>query len=125
MKFGEAVIKLEDGFKVTRQPWVGSVYFLMIGDDVKSYQPKLSAYIYNEDIMVSDGWLIEDNKEEQKFYEIIPDLQAGKKAHMKDWKERYIYLDQTLKGLAMHSMEMFPFSIDFGSFIAQDWVEIT
>lgn len=125
MKFNEAMEKLQSGVKVTRQPWAGSIYFLMDGSDVKSYQPKLGPYIYNEDIMVSGGWQVEGIEGEHRFYDIITYLQQGFKARINDWKESYIYFDNTIKGLAIHSMDIFPFVPDFDSFVAQDWVEIT
>jgi hypothetical protein len=126
MKFNEAMKLLEQGKKVTRQSWVGSIYFVMDGSDVKSYQPKLQPYAYNEDIMVSDGWVVEGLEGEHKFYDIISQLQDGKKCHPKEWKEDcFIYFDQTLQGLALRTMEMFPFSVEFSSFMAQDWVELT
>lgn len=122
MRFNEAMEKLQAGEKVTRSPWLGSIYFMLDGKDVKSYQPKLGAYIYNEDIMVSNGWEVQGVEGEHKFYDIILYLQQGAKARMKDWKESYIYLDNTMKGLAIHSMDIFPFTPDFESFTAQDWV---
>lgn len=124
MKFCEAMEKLKNGAKVTRQPWKEGVYFLIQGDDVKSFQPKLAPYIYNEDIMVSDGWLVDGQSDEYKFCDIIPFLQQGTKAKLKDWNETFIYLDRGTKGLVVHSMDAFPFIPDFDSFVAQDWIEI-
>lgn len=124
MKFSEAMEKLKSGSKVTRQPWAQGVYFLMQGDEVKSFQPKLSPYIYNEDIMVSDGWLIDENPDKYKFCDIIPFLQKGSKAKLKAWNEMFIYLDASTKSLVVHSMDAFPFLPDFESFVAQDWIEI-
>lgn len=124
MKFSEAMEKLKSGAKVTRHPWSEGVYFKMDGNDVKSFQPKLLPYIYNEDIMVSDGWLIEGKVEEMNFCDIIPYLQKGGKAKMRDWKEMFIYLDQSIKSLVVNSMDVFPFTPQFDDFVAQDWVEI-
>lgn len=116
--------KLRSGAKITRQPWKEGVYFLMDGKDVKSYQPKLSAYVYNEDIMVSDGWLVDGHDEEFNFCDIIPHLQQGLKAKLKDWKEMFIYLDHDVKGLVVNSMDSFPFTPQFEDFVAQDWMQI-
>jgi hypothetical protein len=124
MKFNEAMESLQKGLKVTRQPWIGSIYFLMDGNDVKSYQPRLAPYNYNEDVMISDGWIVESMEGEYKFYDIIDYLQKGLRAYMKNWKESYIYLDKSSKALVIHSMEIFPFIPEFSSFIAQDWVVI-
>lgn len=122
MKFCEAMDKLKDGAKVTRHPWKEGVYFMMVEKDVKSFQPKLAPYIYNEDIMVSDGWILEGKENEYKFCDIIPFLQQGVKAKLKDWKEMFIYLDQGSKAMVVHSMDAFPFVPDFESFVAQDWM---
>lgn len=124
MKFCEAMEKLKNGSKVTREPWKQGVYFLMDGNDVKSFQPKLAPYIYNEDIMVSEGWILDGQEGEFKFCDIIPYLQQGSKAKLKEWKEMFIYLDQTVKGLVVNSMDIFPFTPQFNDFVAQDWVEI-
>ena len=122
MKFNEAMEQLQQGNKVTRQPWAGSVYFLLDGNDVKSYQPKLQPYAYNEDIMISDNWIVEGIEGEHKFYDIINYLQQGFSASMKDWKESYVYFDESAKGLVIHSMDIFPFVPDFSSFVSQDWI---
>jgi hypothetical protein len=124
MKFCEAIDKLKAGSKVTREPWKDGVYFLMDGNDVKSFQPRLAHYIYNEDIMVSDEWLVDDDEKEYSFCEIIPFLQNGSKARIKHWKEAFIYLDTKEKVLVISSMEPFPFTPQFNDFAAQDWMEI-
>ncbi len=124
MKFCEAMDKLKSGAKVTREPWRQGVYFLIDGTDVKSFQPKLAPYVYNEDIMVSDGWIVESKIGEFKFCDIIEFLKKGYKAMLKDWKETFIYLDQSTKMLVVNSMEVFPFIPQFDDFVAQDWVVI-
>lgn len=125
MIFCEAMVLLKSGKKVTRQSWIGAVYFCMDGTDVKSYQVKLSPYIYNEDIMVSDGWLVNDDPTEYSFCDIVYLLQSGGRAKLKGWKETFIYCDPAHKELIIRSMESFPFIPDFSSFVAQDWVEIS
>lgn len=124
MKFCEAMDKLKSGAKITRESWKDGIYFLMDKGDVKSFQPRLSHFSYNEDIMVSDGWLVDDNKKEFKFCDIIPFLQKGSKAKLKDWKDTFIYLDVSTKSLVVHSMDMFVFVPGFEAFTAQDWIEL-
>ena len=125
MKFCEAMELLKAGKRVTRQPWKDGLYFMMDGKDVKSYQPKLSDYVYNEDIMVSDGWLVDGHEEPKRFCDIIPYLIEGLTAKMSDWKVSFIYLDKSTKSLVIHSMDAFPFIPDFASFVAEDWIELT
>lgn len=129
MKFCEAMDLLKTGSKVTRHPWQEGVYFKMIGDEVKSFQPKLTPYIYDEDIMVSDGWLIDENnnfsdQKEYKFCDIIPFLTRGYKVKLKEWNETFVYFDRDSKILVVNSMSIFPFIPDFSSFIAEDWIEL-
>lgn len=124
MKFCEAMDKLKSGSKVTRQPWKGGVYFIMDGTDVKSMQPKLTPFIYSEDIMVSEGWQIVGNETELTFCEIIPYLLQGEQAKLKEWGSTYIFLDAPNKMLVVHSMEIQPYIPDFGSFVAEDWIEL-
>jgi hypothetical protein len=125
MKFNEAMEELQKGSKVTRQSWVGAIYFKMDGKDVKTYQPHLINFLYNEDIMVSDGWIVEGIDGEHKFYDIISFLQQNKKAWIKDWVEKYIYLDQQTKNLVVHSMDVYEFTPGFDAFVAQDWVVLS
>src|SRR5260221_11291283 len=124
MKFCEAIYSLMQGYKVTREPWKQGVYFLMRDLEVKSYQPKLSVYSYNEDIMISGGWLIDGIEEEHMFCEIIGYLQQGSKARLKEWCDMFIYLDQGTKSLVCKSMDVFPFTPQFNDFCAQDWIEL-
>lgn len=124
MKFCEAMEELKSGNKVTRQPWIDGLYFLLDGEQIKSYQPVLRHYNYTEDIMVSNGWLIEGKECEYNFCDIIYLLQMGYKAKLKEWKDSYIYLDPTDKVLAISSMEVFPFMPQFSDFIAEDWVKL-
>lgn len=125
MKFCEAMELLKNGSKVTRHPWQQGVYFLIVNGDVKSFQPHLTPYIYNEDIMVSDGWIVEGIEEELKFCNIITHLRNGLKAKLKDWNETFIYFDHQTKLIVCQSMNLFPFIPDFESFIAEDWIEIS
>ena len=62
---------------------------------------------------------------EQMFYDIIPYLQKGISARMKDWKDgMHIALDPVTKSLVLHSMDVLPFMPDFASFVAEDWVVV-
>ncbi len=124
MKFNEAMENLQSGLKVTREAWKQDVYFKIEDKEVKSYQPKLMAYIYNEDIMISEGWFIEGMESEFKFSEIIDSLSKGNRAKLKDCKDSYIYLDFDTKSLVCRSMEAFPFVLQFTDFMAEDWIVI-
>lgn len=123
MRFCEAMDALKAGNKVTRQIYADGLYFFMDGENVKSYQPVLKHYNYSEDIMVSDGWLAnDDTSTEYSFCEIIPLLQSGSRAHLKSWRDAYIYLDTSDHMLVIHSMDTFPFMPQFNDFAAEDWV---
>lgn len=128
MKFCEAMDALKSGSKVTREPWKDGVYFKLEGFDVKSYQPQIMPYGYNEDIMISDGWLIMDGKTESSesvpFCEIIPSLLDGKKARLTEWTDMFIYYDYSAKTIIVSLMDVFPFTPDFSSFVAEDWITI-
>lgn len=124
MNFCEAMIKLESGSKVTRNNWRDGLYFQKNKDHVQSYQPNIEPYLYTENIMISDGWKIQGDENEYKFCEIIPFLQKGAKAKMKNWNEAYIFYDSETKGLVINKMVVFPYFPNFDDFLAQDWVEI-
>jgi hypothetical protein len=124
MKFCEAMDLLKAGKKVTRNDWKDGLYFILEEGKVHSYQPVVEHYAYNEDIMVSENWMVDGATESKSFCEIIPDLQNGSKAWMSDWKpEFFIYLDPQ-SGLVLHRMSQFPFNPSFEDFKANDWIEL-
>ena len=128
MKFDDAVKEMVNGAKITRKPWYGQIYFKFETVDGKegihTYQPKLAHYTYNEDIMASDGWIVEGVEDKEwMFYDIIQFLQSGKKARLNTWnKECYIQYDPASQGLIYFSMEILPYTPGFDSFVAQDWM---
>ncbi|HHF7341028.1 TPA: hypothetical protein ACPSKZ_000705 [Legionella anisa] len=124
MKFSDAMEQLKLGYKVTRESWKDGIYFLMQDNDVKSFHPILKPYIYNEDIMVSYGWRVDNSEQEMKFVDIIPLLQAGGCAKMREWKDSYIYFDRQEGRLILRAMEQFQFMPEFEAFVAEDWVVI-
>lgn len=124
MNFSDAMTKLKSGAKVSRNPWKDDIYFKTESGLVKSYQPKLSNFIYNEDIMISEGWLVDEDATERLFSDIIADLQRGSVAKLATWKDTFIYLDKSSKALVVYSMEAFPFTPCFNDFLAEDWMEI-
>lgn len=124
MNFCDAMDLLKAGKKVTRNDWRDGLYFVMEDGKVSSYQPVLEHYLYSEDIMVSEGWVVEGAPQADTFCKIIPDLQMGAKAWMCDWKpEFYIYLDPK-DGLILHKMSKFSFTPSFEDFKANDWIEV-
>ncbi len=123
MKFCEAMDAMQGGAKVTRKPWAGSIYFQMKDAVVHAYQPKIIVYQYHEDIMLSDGWIVDGEEGEKKFCDIITPLTQGKTAKQKDWNG-FIYFDPNGKQLIFSCMEAFPYSPDFESFVATDWMTV-
>jgi len=123
MNFCEAMDLLKNGAKVTRSVWKGSLFFSMEGEEVLAYQPRFLDYTYDESIMVSDGWQVEDESQEYTFCEIIPFLNDGKKARLAEWKDSFIFLDRSSGKLVLHMMDSFPFVPEFESFMATDWIE--
>ena len=121
MNFSEAMDKLKEGAKVTRETWKQQLYFKMINGVVKSFFPRVAPYVYDENIMVSNEWYIAGK--EYCFSEITHSLAVGGRAYRKDWDEgNYITYDKEHGGLAFHSIEMFEFSPTFDSFLAIDWI---
>lgn len=124
MNFCEAMELLKAGKKVTRDDWRDGLYFVLEEGKVNSYQPVLEHYLYTEDIMISDDWMVDGASDPKTFCEIIPDLQKGSRAWMSQWKpEFYIHLDPA-DGLVLHKMALFSFNPTFADFKAEDWVEL-
>lgn len=126
MNFKEAILQLENGYKVTREQWVGSIYFILENENVKSYQPRVDKFGYDENIMISNNWLVDEVEGVFMFYDIIQYLLDGKKARRRDWpEEKYIFYGTADKALLLHSNEEFPYLPSFESFNATDWVTVT
>ena len=115
MKFNEAMEKLQAGHKVTRQKYEKELYFKKDEDDmIKTFQPKIDHYVYDENIMLSDGWEVEGIDDKNLyFYDIIPWLQSRRKAWRFDWNESYIIYDQQMDDLIYHTMAVMPFMPNF------------
>lgn len=124
MKFCEAMEKLKNGSKVSRNPWKEGLYFLLVDDEIKSFQPKLKHFMYDENIMMSEGWFVDDKKDSLKFCEIVNYLKNGSVAKKSDWKNCFIYLDKLEKVLVLSYMDIFPFVPQFNDFLAEDWIEL-
>lgn len=124
MTFSEAMELLKSGSKVSRLEWKDSIYFEMQGDIICSWQPVVEHYLYTEDIMISEGWMLDGFTEPQSFCAIIPYLQGGARAWMKNWDDDFfITLDPT-SGLVLHKMSLCQFQPTFADFLAIDWVAI-
>lgn len=122
MKFSEAMEAMQKGAKVTRLPYIKNIYFLLDGNKVKSFHPEIKVFSYTENIMISDGWIVIGEPGEFKFYDIIPFLQKGMIAKLKEWIDSYIEYDHSNKCLILFAMEEFSYIPDFESFIAEDWI---
>lgn len=125
MNFSEAMEQLKSGKKLTRKPWEHSLYFVMNDKgEVESYQPKLTVYNYDEQIMLSEGWRVEnmDLDEDKCFHEIVSFLQQGFRVRLKDWVNSYIFFDKSAQVLVIQTMDIFPFSPNFENFIKEDWM---
>lgn len=126
MKFNEAMKAMVSGSKVTRKSWLGNIYFILDGFKVKSFQPSKTVFNYDENIMLSDGWLIEGIEGSFHFYDIIDHLKQGNKARLQDWSnESYIIYDSSEKYIIYSTMSEFPHTPDFDSFNAQDWMVLS
>ena len=125
MNFSDAMECLKKGSKVTRKLWDKKIYFFLKKNEIKCYQSNLSHYAYNQEIMISDGWIVDDiENQEYQFCDIIPLLRLGSKARLKVWSNRYIYYDFSEKELISHSMSTTPFIPGFEAFSADDWIEL-
>jgi len=123
MKFNEAMEYLQWGHKVSRSSWAG-MYLIMNDKQIEAYSPRIKHYLYNEEIMLSDGWLVEGFEGERKFYDVIDYLAQGASIRLKDWKEQFVFYDKADRSLAIHSMELTCYKPDFEDFAARDWMLI-
>lgn len=124
MNFSEAVESLKEGKKVTRSSWRDGIYLMIVQKKLKSFQPMWVAFLYENEILLSDGWLLEGRDEEFTFCDLIPYLQRGEKAQCKDWGAMFIYYDNTSKILCNQTIEETKFTLEFDSFVATDWMAI-
>lgn len=133
MNFKEAMELMKEGKKVGRSKWKKEFFFSLNGPLIKSYRESMSEFVYSEDIMISEGWVIsEDNNHTEKFnymkeycfYEIMPFLLEGFLAKPKEWTEDFIFFQPNDKMLVRKSMEQYAFVPLFGDFISEDWMVI-
>ena len=125
MKFSEAIEQAKLGKSITRSNWKGDVHFKLENKDLKCYRSMVRPYVYNEQIMLSEGWLVSEVEGNHQFYEIIDLLKNGKKAYLPEWKEHtYITLDNVSGSLLISCIEEFPFIIEFKDMSLNDWVVI-
>ena len=126
MNFKDAMELLKSGSKVTRQAWLnqkdGDIFFKLSDNKVRAYRPSFQAFTYDEEIILSDGWLIDGQEGEHTFSDIIPFVQSGLRARLKSWNGSFIFLDKAANFLVLSSNGEFLFTPDFNSFIATDWV---
>jgi len=118
MKFEEAMIALKSGKKVKKKSDL--TYFIMNEGEFETYTPSLNHFIYDASIILSDGWMVEDESMEFSFYEIIKYLKSGKKAWIKDWNEKFIYYKKG-EGLIVFQMIKHHYSPDFETILGEDW----
>jgi hypothetical protein len=123
MKFNEAMEHLQWGHKVSRSSWAG-MYLIMNDKQIEAYSPRINHYIYNEEIMLSDGWLVEGMDGERKFYDIIDYIAQGATIRLKGWGEKFVFYDKIEHSLVIHSMELNYYKPDFEDFAAKDWMII-
>lgn len=122
MNFKEAMEKLKTGSKVTRKKYEKDYYYVIEKDILVSYCPILGFFPYGADIMTSTGWMVDNDKNEYEFCEIIPVLKKGLRAYLSTWKDEYIYIDG--HDLVIKSMGKCERPPIFDDFVAQDWIEV-
>lgn len=129
MNFSEAMERLQEGSKVSRQSAKNQFFFKMVDDEVKYFGRGISNYQYDQSIFLSNGWHIvgleiEGLPVEMQFFDLIPHLKSGAKAYLKDWKDAYIYADSSTKSLLINTVNEHPVYPDLESLMAEDWIEI-
>lgn len=124
MNFNEAMEKLKEGKKISRNIWKDTLYYQLKGSEIKTYQNKLDVFIYDEDIMLSNGWLLIGDTKEYSFVDLLPLLYKGAKATHKEWEKSYFYLELVTKTLIISTIYEQSFVPDFMSFLADDWIEL-
>jgi len=125
MNFNEAMIKLKEGKRVTRQTEKDNSYFVMQDNNLQYRSKNTLHYAYDKDIMISEDWyLLNDDEKKYKFTEIIPLLLQGFKFKLKGWEDSYIYYDTFAKSILLIRMVIRDYIPAFEDFVADDWIEI-
>lgn len=125
MDFRSAMEAMQSGARVTRNEWLNDLYFIIVENEVRAYQKCIRLFQYTDDIMISDGWEVEREGNEFKFYDIVPFLKKGKCARLNSWpKDTYIFYYPTNMQLMLHEMSMLPYNPDFQAFVSDDWLVI-
>ncbi len=124
MNFNEAMEALKGGKKIARSLWLGEMYFVLYkNDSILCFRYALNNYIYDQSVLLSKGWLIDDGNKEHEFVEIIESLQKGSRAKLKEWGDSYIFLDKTQKTLVYRTNIQHSYIPAYEDFVAIDWIE--
>ena len=121
MNFNDATIQLKAGNKITRNDWKG-IYLMIKDNQLKSFMPLISKYQYDNNIIISDNWRVNNEPHDFNFSDIIPFLLKGKKAYRKDWDDTFIYFEPIMKELVVSYIDESTFVPQFECFYKQDWV---
>lgn len=127
MKFIDAVESyLNDGKKIARREWKDLSFLQKYDGVINLYKPIYTFYIYDNSILLSDGWRVKGKEGTFKFYEILDYLKSGIPVYLDEWiyPDSYIIYSPADKNIVLHKMEKSNAALDIESTFATDWVVV-
>lgn len=121
MNFKEALIALQAGKKITRNINIKEWYLCIEGDEVKSHALATDYLKWDNNIILSHNWIIEDEGVDKSFYEAIDAAKRGKKIRLPSWGEGYAELDKQMNELVFKYYIYNIYTLTYQDFNANDW----
>lgn len=123
MNFGQAIQKLNDGWKITRDVWKDECHFQIIEEGrFKAYKKTWRYYHFTSDIILSQGWIISDMPGTHDFAFMIDALKDGHHAKLEDWGEGWIYMLD--KEILYKTIVEYDHMFVTEDFLAKDWMVV-
>lgn len=122
MEFSEALTELRNGKKIRRSTWNNELSYITIENgEVRGYTKATSSFGWDNNIILSDDWIVEDEEGFKSFPEAINALKQGKKVRLSNWKDQHIELDTQTNQIVLKHFIYGGYSPSFECYTANDW----
>ena len=125
MDFIDAVHELHKGRKIRRKSWDKSVYLQVLSNSfVQCYRSEAVPFLYDNDIILSYGWLILGDPEAKEYFfpEAVEILMNRGKVALNSWPpETYLEVTPNSREIFMRRECEFAFTPTFECFMSKDW----
>lgn len=127
MDFGTALEELKKENKIKRGSWRENIFLAFSKDKtVNSYIEALNSYSWDNDIILSEQWMIDSGKgygtDLYPFTDAIKALAEGHSVKLSHWNDQHLYLDRQSQDVILKHFVECRYSPTFEDFISEDWI---